>query len=420
MKSEVINTKLVYNCHIINVYNCKLQDVYFCKLKIITVNYQELFKINKQEKLSGRYINNSHIESILNALNSEFKVETLGYSVNKKPIYSVVVGTGKIKVYMWSQMHGNESTTTKALFDLFRFLESNTIYAQDVKKKFTFFCIPILNPDGAEAYTRVNANEIDLNRDSLNLSQPESQVLRKVYEEFRPDYCFNLHDQRTIFAAGDTKNPATVSFLAPAYNEAREINETRRKAIAVIEFMNTILQEYIPNQIGRFDDSFNINCIGDMFQSLNTPTILFEAGHFQNDYQREETRKYIFISLISAIKSIDENVVASDEIHKYLDIPQNKPIFFDIVYRNVKINYDSINLITTFASQYREVLIDGIIKFESFISKVDPKGDFQGHIEYDCEGAIYSDELNNIPEIDKKTNFNLNNNVKFVNGLKKL
>jgi hypothetical protein len=42
-------------------------------------------------------------------------------------------------------------------------------------------------------------------------------------------------------------------------------------------------RKYIPGQVSRFDDGFNINCIGDKFQS-HVPTILFEAGHFQDDY----------------------------------------------------------------------------------------------------------------------------------------
>ena len=198
---------------------------------------------------------------------------------------------------MWSQMHGNESTTTKALFDLFLFLNGDSNEANQIRKDFTLLIIPILNPDGAEAYTRVNANEIDLNRDSVDLSQPESKLLRKTFEEFEPDFCYNLHDQRTIFAAGDKNYPATISFLAPSYNNEKEYNKNRLKAVNVIAEMNEELQKYIPNQVGRFDDSFNINCIGDMFQSLGVPTILFEAGHYQDDYEREETRKFIFISI---------------------------------------------------------------------------------------------------------------------------
>ena len=57
----------------------------------------------------------------------------------------------------------------------------------------------MLNPDGATLYTRANANAVDLNRDSQDLTQPARRVLRATFERFKPDYCFNLHDQRTIF-----------------------------------------------------------------------------------------------------------------------------------------------------------------------------------------------------------------------------
>jgi hypothetical protein len=383
------------------------------------MNYSKLISEIKELSLFDRYITNNHIEPILKKLSGKFEITTIGFSVKTKPIYAVKIGTGKIKLFMWSQMHGNESTTTKAMFDVFKFLETDSEEAKKIKKEFTLLCIPILNPDGAEAYTRVNANQIDLNRDSVDLSQPESQILRATYEEFIPDFCFNLHDQRTIFAAGETNNPATVSFLAPAFNEKREINEVRQKAINVIVAMNEELQKIIPNQVGRFDDSFNINCVGDQFQSLNTPTILFEAGHYQGDYQREETRKFIFIALVAGINSINEIDIVLSKTNFYLNIPQNKPIFFDFVYRKVTISNNSLNIITNFAAQYKEILLDNKIVFQSFISLIGNEGVYYGHQEYDCEEAVYSDDLNSIPEIDKKADFYLNKNVKFINGLKK-
>ena len=384
------------------------------------MNRIKIFSEIKEQKLFGRYITNKHIEPILETFSNDFKVSTIGHSVNKKPIYAVEIGTGSKKIFMWSQMHGNESTTTKALFDLFNFLKEDSEEAKNIKKEFTLLCIPILNPDGAEVYTRVNANEVDLNRDSVNLSQPESQLLRKTFEDFKPDYCFNLHDQRTIFAAGNTKNPATVSFLAPAYNEAREYNDVRRKAINVIVEMNNELQKYIPNQVGRFDDSFNINCIGDMFQSLNVPTILFEAGHYQGDYEREETRKYIFVALMSSFQFIYNNNTIEDKSTDYVDIPQNKVLFVDFAYRNFNINYNSLNIITTFAAQYKEILIDDKIVFEAYFTEIEDGIIFFGHQEYDGGGGDYRDDSNNFPEIGKKANFYLNKNIKFVNGLIKM
>src|SRR5690606_33419241 len=194
---------------------------------------------------------------------------------------------------------------TKAVLDFFNFLDSEK--GEELKQKFTFCIIPMLNPDGAEVWTRNNANDVDLNRDSQNLSQPESRILRKCLEEFQPDFCFNLHDQRTIFGVEGTKNPATVSFLAPSYNEEKEVNEVRKKAMEVITYMNDELQRYIPNHIGRFDDGFNINCIGDTVQNMGIPTVLIEAGHYPNDYQREETRKYVFIALLSALNHFSDD-----------------------------------------------------------------------------------------------------------------
>jgi len=114
------------------------------------------------------------------------------------PIYKFQTGTGKIKILLWSQMHGNESTTTKALIDFLNLLNGDSDLAKKLLEKFTFCCIPMLNPDGAKLYTRENANKVDLNRDSKDLSQPESRVLRETFEHFEPDFCFNLHDQRTI------------------------------------------------------------------------------------------------------------------------------------------------------------------------------------------------------------------------------
>ena len=43
----------------------------------------------------------------------------LGYSVENRPILVSSFGSGKRKVLLWSQMHGNESTTTRALIQLF-------------------------------------------------------------------------------------------------------------------------------------------------------------------------------------------------------------------------------------------------------------------------------------------------------------
>ena len=371
-----------------------------------------------EPKLKGKYIHLDVIFPLLESFKNVFEITEIGKSVQQRSIYQVQIGTGKTKILMWSQMHGNEPTTTKGLFDFFNFLSKDSELAQQIKNKYTLLCIPMLNPDGAFAYTRENANSVDLNRDAYLASQPEMKLLRILYEEFKPDYCYNLHDQRTIFGTEGFNLPATMSFLAPAFNNDRDYNEVRMKAIVIINKMNRALQEYIPYQIGRFDDSYNVNCTGDYFTTQNTPTILFEAGHFQMDYDRDESRKYVFISLLSSLLDNYENVIVDNELDNYLRIPQNNKRFFDFIYKNVKIIDNSVEKIINFAAQYDEVLENNEIYFKAKISKVSDLEEYSGHTEYDCESMLFSENGINIPEIGKEANFYLNNLTEFNNGVK--
>lgn len=368
-----------------------------------------------EENLKGRYVTNEHIKPLLDKLPTPFLIKSEGKSVLGKDIYSVKFGIGKTKILAWSQMHGNEATTTKGLFDLFNYLATNDTNTEDLYNRYTLYCIPILNPDGAEAYTRVNANQIDLNRDSFAITQPESKLLRKIFEDFKPNYCFNLHDQRTIFGT-ESNLPATVSFLAPAFNESRDYNATRLKAIRIINAMNEELQQFIPNQIGRFDDSFNINCVGDYFTSRNTPTILFEAGHFKEDYDRDEVRKYIFISLLTALTVDNENVVVENDLEKYLNISQNLKNFNDFIYKNVRIFDNSEEKIINFAAQFTEILNQDVIHFEASIVPMENLDTINGHYEFDAKGKDFIANYGKSPKIGEQANFQIGNSNIFTNG----
>jgi len=342
--------------------------------------YEEI----KVKEVHGRYVTNDHVFDFLSRLNISEKIETLGKSVLGKPIKSIEIGSGASRILMWSQMHGNESTTTKAVLDLIRFLDTKSEVAAEIRKKHTVKIIPILSPDGAEAYTRVNANGIDLNRDAQDLSQPEGIVLREAFDSFKPDFCFNLHDQRTIYNVRNTDKPASVSFLSPSVDPTRNVTASRAIAMQVVVAMNEILHTIVPGQVGRYDDGFNLNCVGDTFQALGCPTILFEAGHYQGDYQREETRKLIFQSLFTAITSIGTEKISDFDIEDYFKIPENGKQFFDILIKNAHL-YDSKFVDgTSIGLLYEEVLQEGNIVFVPKIEKVGEFEDYFGHENYDC------------------------------------
>jgi hypothetical protein len=373
---------------------------------------QSLFLKHKESSLFHRYITNENIEPLLDNLSDNFGVEIIEKSVLNRPIYAVKIGTGEKRILMWSQMHGNESTTTKALFDLFNTFKSEETEIEHILKTCTVYFIPILNPDGAKAYTRINANKVDLNRDAQDLTQPESEILKTVFENFKPHFCFNLHGQRTIFSVGKTNKPATVSFLAPAQDKACTITPNRKVAMEVIGVMNDVLQLVIPNQVGVYDDAFNLNCVGDTFQSNNIPTILFEAGHFANDYAREQTREYIYLSLIASLNYIAKNDVDGKKHKSYFKIPENDKCFYDIIIRNAKTNDDSGNRVEDIGIMYQEKLVEGKINFIPKIEKIENLNAFFGHKEIEAKKTEVLDNFKQPVKVNNENVFVMINNEK--------
>ncbi|MDT0650653.1 M14 family zinc carboxypeptidase [Autumnicola edwardsiae] len=338
----------------------------------------------KNQKISGRYLNLDHITPELEKLTDHFTIEKIGESALGESISVIKTGNGKIRILAWSQMHGNESTTTKAVFDLLNAFKQKKDFpvVEKILQNCEIWIISILNPDGARSYTRVNANNVDLNRDAQHLQEVESRILRKQFDRFSPHFCLNLHDQRTIFTAGDQPKPATLSFLTPSMDEERKITASRKISMQVISAIVRDLEKELPGQIGRYDDAFNLNCTGDTFQSEEVPTILFEAGHYQDDYMREVTRKYVFAALISALHAIATGNYNAVDFKKYEKIPENQKLYNDVVLRNCTVNRKKVDV----SIQFKERLEHNKINFDLNIERIQPNVRTFGLREVDCKG----------------------------------
>lgn len=329
-----------------------------------TVFLETIFEEQKEKSLSGKWIRFKDIKNLFEKYETVFKVSHIGSSEFERPIYQLKIGSGKKKILLWSQMHGNESTGTKALFDLFNcFLNSKSQEIETILEHCTLVFIPMLNPDGAEVYTRVNGNNIDLNRDAVDRSAKESKLLRKVLEDFNPQFCFNLHDQRTIFNVEGFKNPATISFLAPSEEETRALTKGRKETMNVIIAMNKMLQTIIPNHVGRYTDEFYPTATGDNFQKLGYNTILIESGHYAKDYNREESRKYTFFSILQGLYYISKTNSFTD-YKEYFKIPNNGKDFYDVIHRYSNKSKDK-------AYQYKDEILDD--KLVSKLVKIEDK-----------------------------------------------
>jgi hypothetical protein len=344
------------------------------------------YKDHFEMLLRGRYISLDSINPLLKMYKTSFEITVPGLTEMGQDIPLIKIGRGSKIVLGWSQMHGNESTTTKAIFDFMCFVNQKQYFQSEIEqflREYTFYVFPILNPDGARNYTRENANGVDLNRDAQALSQKESQCLRNAFEELKPSLCLNLHDQRSIYGFENGK-PATVSFLSPAADNKRTLTDARIVAMRHIVAINKILQTHIPGQVGRYDDSFNEACVGDTFQKEGVPTLLFEAGHIGQDYHREKTREYIFYSLLTVFGIMGQSADSVD-YKDYFEIPGNLKNYKDFILRNVKVagNTKPVSI----AIQYREVLDTGRISFEPFIDEIGILKNRFGYIEKNAAGS---------------------------------
>ncbi|QOW09342.1 peptidase M14 [Kaistella flava (ex Peng et al. 2021)] len=351
----------------------------------------------------NRYISPEKLFNFLQTNYSHSIIE-LGSSYLEKPIYKMCLGNGKIKILAWSQMHGNESNATHAMLDLLEIFKHQPELKEELFSKITLDFIFMLNPDGSERWTRRNGLDIDLNRDFLKQSSKEFPFLKDLAHKGSYDYALNLHEQRTIFST-DGIHPATLSFLAPAEDVDRTITETRKKAMAVISKIYQKLKNEIPKQIARYSDEFYPSSTGDNFTKFGIPTILFEGGHFPDDYKRTGTRKYYTVALYESLVAISKLNGATDGWEDYREIPENKESHYDLIYRNVKLNTD-FKCILDIAVQYKEEIKPKAdeISFTPIVVEVGDIGKKKGWKEIDCTGKTFVSDRK-FPKLDEEVDF---------------
>ena len=320
-----------------------------------------------------------YLQKILHALNGTVLQDLIiGNSVLQRPIYGLKFGSGKVRVLAWSQMHGNESATTRAICELLKRSDLDHLL-----ENIELYIIPILNPDGAENWTRVNANNVDLNRDAVLLSQPESIVLRKVCDDFQPHYCFNLHGQRSMYGSLNGSTPAQLSFLAPSGDQKKSLSVARIKAMRVINSINTHLNHRVDGIIGRYNDDFNMNCVGDFMMNSHVPTVLFEAGHSGNDYSRDKVSMLVYQALVIAMKSVGTNqILDADVVSAYESIPEMSTAYVDILIKNVPTPIGNRHL----SIQYHEQVREGELYFIPILIGVNREDVLNGHRVIDLLG----------------------------------
>lgn len=376
-------------------------------------NLYDSYEEFKEETFSERRINHEDIQPLLEKYKDlpEFTVQKAGESIEGRDLSLVSIGKGDIDVFLWSQMHGDESTATMALFDIFNFFASASFEKekQGILKNLRVHFLPMLNPDGAEVFQRRNALGIDVNRDALRLQSPEGRTLKRIRDSLDADFGFNLHDQSRYYNAEGTAKPATISFLAPAYDFEKSINKKRGDALKLIIEINKVLQKHIPGQVGRYNDDFEPRAFGDNIQKWGTRTVLIESGGNFDDPEKQEIRKLNFLAILSALSKISDKSFRDANISEYEKIPHNDSKLFDLKLIGVKYELEGDDYVLDLGINHAEISEENEKGFY-YQSSIADQGDLSTNYGYRTEdvsgyrvrfGAVYPQVLQNMAEIEK-------------------
>lgn len=378
-----------------------------------TQRFYETYDSYREPALGKRRIKHTDLQPLIDTVATRpgFEVTTVGTSLQGRPLRLISTGTGKVDVFLWSQMHGDEPTATQAIFDILNFLMSGDFAEekQELMSKVRIHFLPMLNPDGAEVFQRRNTLGIDINRDALMLQSPEGQTLKRVRDSLDADFGFNLHDQSRYYNAMRTPKPATISYLAPAYNYEKEVNQVRGNAMRVIGYMNRILQQYAPGQVGRYNDDFEPRAFGDNIQKWGTSLILIESGGYPKDLEKQEIRKLNYVSILSAIYAIGSGSYQEVPLEDYYTIPENDRMLFDLKIEGVTYPLLGSEFKMDFGIFQYEVEQEGYRDFWNS-SRIGDMGDlstFYGYNTLDASGytlkagKVYPDVLPNVQAVGK-------------------
>lgn len=378
-------------------------------MKLVKVDFIKAFSLYEEKALMHRRFKHADILPLLENIRStgRFAVSEIGKSTEDRSIFRLQYGQGPIKILLWSQMHGDEPTATMALFDLFNFFNGKDdgfdAVRDDIASKVTLYFIPMLNPDGTERFQRRTAMDVDMNRDARATATVEGALLKAQAMLLKPDFAFNLHNQNNYYNIPGTNTPVTISLLAPAYDYARSINETRGDAMRVIVGINKILQEFVPNAVAKYDDEHTPRGFGDNFQKWGARTILIESGAYVGDTEKMMVRKCNFVALLKAFEEIADQSFKQHSITDYDAIPFNDEKLHDVLLRNLTIERSGKPLLVDVAIRQNEKTIGSDYYLEGIVEDIGDLQDFYGYQDLDVSGLkfIPAKKYDNILLIDQ-------------------
>ncbi|MFC3120729.1 M14 family zinc carboxypeptidase [Agaribacter flavus] len=312
---------------------------------LLVQSYLQDLYAKKNDPLRKAHIYPDDVEACISNIGAGYISHTVvGHSYESRPIHLISMGTGDFRIFAWSQMHGDEPTATASLIDFIEFVDSKTgrEWFQLWKDKITLYLLPMLNPDGAAANTRENAQGMDINRDAKALQTPEGVVLNRLISSLQANLAFNLHDQNRHYTAGIGGKETLLAVMAPPPDENKTLTSARLASMQYIGSIVCELTDYIEGKIARYDDSYSYRSFGDFTASQNIPCMLIESGTEKDDPFRQQARKLNFLALSHATQIVAKKAPLDGKEKHYHNLPDNEEYgVIDVIFRGVNFFNDN-------------------------------------------------------------------------------
>ncbi len=153
-----------------------------------------------------QYSSSQEIAGFLRALTATSgpyaTLECIGHSAQGREILALVCEAPtpqrtKLRVMIVGSQHGaSEAAGCEALLYLARAILIGDL--QGLLDEFEFVLIPNANPDGRELDSSRNGNDVNINRDYVLLSQPESCALDAAVLRYAPEVVLDAHESASL------------------------------------------------------------------------------------------------------------------------------------------------------------------------------------------------------------------------------
>lgn len=223
-------------------------------------------------------------------------IETIGYSSRGRAINGYFFGSGPRAVLYTGAIHGNEAGT-KYLMD--RWIQDLEANARSIPGDKTIVVVPQLNPDGVASGSRVNARNVDLNRNfatsdwqkditdvnnrpfpggggPLPMSEPETKAIAGLAQRLRPIMVASYHSIGGVVAGNQAGNSVSTASL---YSQ---------------------LSGY-QNVTGSTGETFDYSVTGtadDWYAAMGVPSLLIElSSHTSAQFDRNQKAMWRLVNL---------------------------------------------------------------------------------------------------------------------------